>query len=101
MDNALDQESVTNGVQLLSSDFLTNSLYEYRSIVGYKDYISEIQTDTLDRTKLSDYDYHIDTIYEDESDFVKMFADELIEIDSDVSDEILMLIRDGLTTDAY
>lgn len=98
---AIDQESVTNGVQLLSSDFLTNSLYEYRSIVGYKDYISEVQTDTLDKTKLSDYDYHIDTIYEDESDFVKMFADELIEIDSDVSDEILMLIRDGLTTDAY
>lgn len=98
---AIDQESVTNGVQLLSSDFLTNSLYEYRSIVGYKDYISEIQTDALDKTKLSDYDYHIDTIYEDESDFVKMFADELIEIDSDVSDEILMLIRDGLTTDAY
>ena len=98
---AQDQNSSTNGEQLISNDLLTNQTYTENSVVGYKDYITWIQADEFDESRLSDYDYHIDVVYEDETDFEKQFEDELVEVGTDVSNEVLMLVRDGMTNDAY
>lgn len=71
-----------------------------KSSIKYSDFISENIQFIYDRLKLSDYEY-INSLTEDELSLIKDYQDELMEVDTDVIKEILMLVRDGMTNDAY
>ena len=94
-----EKESITNGLQTLGS-LLTNGVYFDKSIISYKDSIVENINIVYSRLNLLDAEY-IDSMTDEEQAFIEAYADELVEVDIDVTNEVLMLVRDGRTNDAY
>lgn len=98
--NTMESSSLTNrDKELLSSGLLTNAQFEDRSVISYGDKF--ITTDYLEYDGASEDKFSIEIITESEQEFQKAFEDELESIGKDAHNEVLMLVRFGMTNEAF
>ena len=98
--NTMESSSLTNrDKELLSSGLLTNAQFEDRSVISYGDKF--ITTDYLEYDGVSEDKFSIEIITESEQEFQKAFEDELESIGKDAHNEVLMLVRFGMTNEAF
>lgn len=96
----VESSSLTNrDKELLSSGLLTNAQFEDRSVISYGDKF--ITTDYLEYDGASEDKFSIEIITESEQEFQKAFEDELESIGKDAHNEVLMLVRFGMTNEAF
>lgn len=96
----VESSSLTNrDKELLSSGIMTNPHFEDRSLVSYGDKI--VTTDYFDYGGAEEDSFSIEIITESEQEFQKAFVDELESIGKDAHNEVLMLVRFGMTNEAF
>lgn len=98
--NTMESSSLTNrGKELLSSGLMTNPQFEDRSVVSYGDKF--IITDYFEYDGVTEDKFSVEIITESEQEFQKAFVDELESIGKDAHNEVLMLVRFGMTNEAF